>query len=553
MAGILKMPWTGEDTLSALARLIALTASREPLTALLDELLRFAERLTPDMRCSILLADLSSGVLRSGAAPSLPPAYTAAIDRLPIADGVGSCGTAAARRETVIVSDIAQSPLWCNYTKLAREHGLGACWSVPLMDSRGVLLGTCAMYYAQPRAPTAAERDSIRITGHLAAMVIQRHRDADGLRASEARHRELTAEVDLARADLQAILDNVPARITLWDAASKNCFANRAAEAQYGLTAGEIVGRPMQEIIGAQLYRGAKAFVEAALAGEPVSHEQIEPQRDGSQRYSRVDYIPKRQDGAVVGLYVFATDVSDVRNSYERIRELAQRLETVREDERHSVAQALHEGIAQDLFVMKLGVANLQTRAADRAGVTRACQELVMAIDKCMSATRQVANKLQPSALAHLPLAAALREHCRYFGEISGLRIGIVEKPPGCTLDEATSLILFRAAQEALTNVARHARASRVDIELRAAAHHVTVDITDDGIGIEHAALAKPGSLGLLAVRERVGAVGGRLVITNNAGAGATVSIHLPVGVPTGAVLGRHEESAGAQGKDVKR
>src|ERR1700693_6537260 len=87
-------PKTTEGTLRAFARLLALASSREPLVALLDELLRVAEQLTPEMRCSILLADLSAGVLRSGAAPSLPLAYTNAIDGLPIADGVGSCGTA---------------------------------------------------------------------------------------------------------------------------------------------------------------------------------------------------------------------------------------------------------------------------------------------------------------------------------------------------------------------------------------------------------------------------------------------------------------------------
>jgi GAF domain-containing protein len=111
----------------------------------------FVEQLTPDMRCSILLSDLSAKVLRSGAAPSLPVAYTSAIDRLPIADGIGSCGTAAARRETVIVSDIDRSPLWRDYASLAKPHGLAACWSVPLLDSNAELLGTCAMYYSQPR------------------------------------------------------------------------------------------------------------------------------------------------------------------------------------------------------------------------------------------------------------------------------------------------------------------------------------------------------------------------------------------------------------------
>src|ERR1700675_3446286 len=92
-------PRAGEDTLKALARLATLGASGEPLIVLLDGFLRFVEQLTPDMRCSILLTDLSAKVLRSGAAPSLPVAYTSAIDGLPIADGIGSCGTAAARGE----------------------------------------------------------------------------------------------------------------------------------------------------------------------------------------------------------------------------------------------------------------------------------------------------------------------------------------------------------------------------------------------------------------------------------------------------------------------
>ncbi len=188
MVGTLKSPSAGEDTLKALTRLLA---SREPLTVLLDELLRLVEQLTPDMRCSILLADLSAKVLRSGAAPSLPLEYTNAIDALPITDGVGSCGTAAARRKTVIVSDIARSRLWRNYTNLANAHGLAACWSVPLLDSSGELLGTCAMYYSRPRAPTTAEEDWIRIAGTVAALVIQRYRDAERLRASEARYRQL--------------------------------------------------------------------------------------------------------------------------------------------------------------------------------------------------------------------------------------------------------------------------------------------------------------------------------------------------------------------------
>jgi PAS domain S-box-containing protein len=529
MVGKLIAPKTSEDTLRAFARLLALTSSREPLVALLDELLRFAEQLTPEMRCSILLADLSAGVLRSGAAPSLSKAYTRAIDGLPIADGVGSCGTAAARREMVVVSEIASSPLWFNYAGLAREHGLGACWSVPLMDSRGVLLGTCAMYYEHPRTPTRAEEDLIEITGNLAAMVIQRHRDTEDLRASEARYRQLTTELQLARGDLQAILDNVPARITSWDAASMNCFANRLSMAEFGVNAAEIVGKHVRDVIGEERYGEAKPYIEAALSGEERSHEQIEPQADGSQRYSHVAYIPKSQEGAIVGLYAFATDVTEVRNSYQRIRELVQRLETVREDERRSVARVLHEGIAQDLFALKLRVEHIQARAADQDCVKETCQELAEALGKCMLATRQIANDLQPNALAHLALPVALREHARYFGEISGLTVRIVEVPPIGPIAEETSLILFRAAQEALTNVARHARASRVDIVLRTEAHSITMEIVDDGIGIEDTALAKAGCLGLLGIQERVGAIGGALAVLINREGGTTVVVQAPV------------------------
>jgi PAS domain S-box-containing protein len=529
MVGKPVAPKTSEDTLRAFARLLALTSSGEPLVALLDELLRFAEQLTPEMRCSILLADLSAGVLRSGAAPSLPLAYTNAIDGLPIADGVGSCGTAAARREMVVVGEIATSPLWFGYTDLAREHGLGACWSVPLMNSRGVLLGTCAMYYTDPRTPTAAEEDLIEITGNLAALVIQRHRDAEDLRASEARYRQLTTELQLAQGDLQAILDNVPARITSWDAASLNCFANRLAMAKFGVNGTEFVGKHVREVIGEERYREAKPYIEAALAGEERSHEKIEPQADGSRRYNYVAHIPKRQEGVVVGLYVFVTDVTEVRNSYQRIRELVQRLETVREDERRSVAKDLHEGIAQDLFALKLRVEHIQARAADQNYVKEACLELAEALGKCMSATRRMANDLQPNALAHLPLPVALREHGRYFGEISGLSVGIVEISPVCPIVEETSLILFRAAQEALTNVARHARASRVDIVLRAEVNSITMEIVDDGIGIEDTALTKAGCFGLLGIQERVGALGGSLAVQINREGGTTVVVQVPV------------------------
>jgi signal transduction histidine kinase len=161
-------------------------------------------------------------------------------------------------------------------------------------------------------------------------------------------------------------------------------------------------------------------------------------------------------------------------------------------------------------------------------GVMQTCQELAEAVDRCMLDTRQIANELRPSALAHLPVSVSIKEHALYFGAISGLSIRVVEIAPIPAPDEATALILFRAAQEALANVARHARATTVDIVLRADTKLIMMDITDDGIGMDDDALAKPGSLGLLGIRERVGAFDGSLVVRKNATAGTTVSVRIP-------------------------
>ena len=347
--------------------------------------------------------------------------------------------------------------------------------------------------------------------------------------------RRLTEDLRLARADLRAILDNVPARITSWDADLSNQFANQFAAAHFGVAAVAAVGKHMRAVIGEDRYASAKPSIDAALAGEQQSYAHVDVLPDGSMRYSHVEFVPRRNDGEVIGLYALATDVTELRESYHRIRELAQRLETIREDERRSIAQVLHEGIAQDLFAIFLGVDRLRAQAVDHPAMTKACQDLAEAISKCMDATRQMANELRPTTLAHVPVSTALRDHARFFGGISGLNIRVSEIGPVPALDETTGLVLFRAAQEALTNVARHAQASSVEIVLGADSKSITMDITDDGVGIDDTALEKAGSFGLLGLRERVDALGGALLLRKNPVTGTTVSVQLP----------RNEESDG--------
>jgi len=174
-----------------LALLEAVAAGNRPLAEVLAHLARLVEAERPGMLCSILLYDPVERCLRHGAAPSLPESYNAQADGLPIGPTMGSCGTAAYRRERVVVEEIASDPLWAPFKEVASAHDLHACWSQPILGTDGELLGTLAMYYREPRRPTPTEVDLIETAAHVVALAIERHRTENALRTSEHRYRAL--------------------------------------------------------------------------------------------------------------------------------------------------------------------------------------------------------------------------------------------------------------------------------------------------------------------------------------------------------------------------
>src|SRR5206468_7689477 len=158
-----------------------------PLPEVLDAIVTLIESAAPGMLCSILLLDREGRRLRHGAAPTLPATYNAAVDGLEIGPRAGSCGTAAFRGQAVVVRDVQVDPLWERYRALAAPHGLRACWSTPIRSAAGRVLGTFAMYYREPREPTAAEQELITTATDLAGIAIERARAEEALRESEQR------------------------------------------------------------------------------------------------------------------------------------------------------------------------------------------------------------------------------------------------------------------------------------------------------------------------------------------------------------------------------
>ncbi|HJT65479.1 MAG TPA: GAF domain-containing protein [Pyrinomonadaceae bacterium] len=145
-----------------------------PLNDILSELVLMIEAQSPEMLCSILLLSDDGNHVRHAVAPSLAADYVKAIDGSPIGPKHGSCGTAMFRGKPVIVTDIATDPLWDDYREYARMIDMAACWSTPILSSKGKVLGSFAMYYREPRGPKWEEQHLTNVATKLASRAIER-------------------------------------------------------------------------------------------------------------------------------------------------------------------------------------------------------------------------------------------------------------------------------------------------------------------------------------------------------------------------------------------
>src|SRR6202051_154190 len=190
-----------EALLAAENKILEMVATGRPLVVILDGLCRLVDTLCDKSLASFLLIDPNGRCLRRGAGPSFLEAFMAAMVGVEIGPCVGSCGTAAYRKEQVIVSDIVTDPLWANYRELALANGLRSGWSTPILASDGSLLGIFGIYGREPRTPTPQHQHTIKQMTHLARVAIERKRAAESLRASEL----------LARGQLDALTHTLDA------------------------------------------------------------------------------------------------------------------------------------------------------------------------------------------------------------------------------------------------------------------------------------------------------------------------------------------------------
>ncbi|WP_371325261.1 sensor domain-containing diguanylate cyclase [Dechloromonas sp. ZY10] len=163
-------------------RILKMAARHAPLPEVLTQLILGIEAEHPQMLCSIMCPNPDGQSIGVVAAPSLPEAYTALLKRVPVAPGVGSCGSAAHSGQMVIVEDIGSHAYWASFRDIPLSHGLHSCWSQPVKDADGQLLGVFAVYHCQPTVPAASDIALVESLADLSSLVLGHYAILDELR-----------------------------------------------------------------------------------------------------------------------------------------------------------------------------------------------------------------------------------------------------------------------------------------------------------------------------------------------------------------------------------
>ncbi|MFA6032673.1 MAG: sensor histidine kinase, partial [Myxococcota bacterium] len=217
--------------------------------------------------------------------------------------------------------------------------------------------------------------------------------------------------------------------------------------------------------------------------------------------------------------------------SHAEAQNLSQRIEHIREEERARIARELHDELGQALTALKIDISYAAGRVGgcDPSVAARLGSALAITGDQ-LSAVKRISAELRPGILDDLGLSAAIEWQAGEFSKRTGIECRLLLPPGDMVLDGPRTTALFRIAQEALTNIARHSGATRAGLMLSRKGAAITLEVTDNGSGISEAHVKDPHSLGLAGMRERVRQLGGDFEISGRRGKGTRLKVSLPSG-----------------------
>ena len=333
------------------------------------------------------------------------------------------------------------------------------------------------------------------------------------------------------------ILDALPFYVLLLDEHHQILQANSAVREQLGLKPEAIVGKFCPKVIhnlDEPWY--ACPLEEAVEKGKAVEREAVDR---ASGRWIRSAVYPTGSftpDGRRIYFHT-VSDITDakqvedqLRASREQLRELSRYLESVREEERTRMAREIHDELGQTLTALKIDLSWLARRLPhEEELLLKKTESMYELVDGAIQTVKRISTELRPWALDDLGLADALEWQTEEFGKRTDIKSKFSASPEGLVLDRDRSTAVFRICQEALTNIARHAHATRVTASLKKGPRSVSLKIRDNGKGIEESQILDPRAFGLIGMRERARFWGGEVKISGAPGKGTLVALRIPL------------------------
>ena len=311
---------------------------------------------------------------------------------------------------------------------------------------------------------------------------------------------------------------------------------NSAILSQFNATMPEeLLGRTPAQFLAHDLTKAKARWREFFDRGH-IHTETDERRLDGTPMRIEGDYMVIYDDrGRIAGEFGIQRDITgqylvgeQIRASREQLRALASRLEKVREEERTGIAREIHDELGQALTGLKLDISWMKNRLPRDHEAIAQCASIIERIDQTSNAVRRIATALRPSVLDHLGLAAALEWQGQEFEARTGIKVAMEVSCDGVPIPDELGSPVFRILQESLTNVLRHAHATRVNIRLSGTPTFLELDISDNGVGCASECFEGTRSLGLIGMRERALACGGEFSISGALGRGTTVALRIP-------------------------
>ena len=339
----------------------------------------------------------------------------------------------------------------------------------------------------------------------------------------------------LARGILESAMDAI---ITV-DEAHRVVLFNAAAEQVFGVPQSEALGSPLDRFIP-ERYRAAhgqhmKQFGATGASSRRMGHLRIVAGlRANGEEFPIDASISQIEDHGHRFYTVILRDVTErvraeraLNESREEIKEMALAANNVREQEKSRIARELHDELGQALTALKIDVVWMkQNLSAPTAELASKLTEMQLLVDGTVAATRRISADLRPLILDDLGLAAAAEWLVQNFTQRTGVACELVIAA-GLELGEPHATSFFRVLQESLTNIARHARATQVEVTLDREGEHVTLTVRDNGVGFDMDAPRRAGAFGLRGVRERATLLGGEVTIESAPGKGTRVELRL--------------------------